>query len=409
MNVLVSDTTLQFSNWIVVRTLKKVRDVTGNIDNLVVHKSTESSEDKIKYLKEISQNNVNCKIIYICDKENADNVLRMFVIGGLNGKYIDDEFFLSSENELNALISDLNSIVESTELASSSVLKDFITRYLSDKDMKISKGYLQVVKNAVIEMSEAYHAKSLEILKLSESASEVFSNSIDIISQVKEEQLNLERNLDVLREKKKELEAFSVKQPLNSSVIYFPKVNYLKNKKVICIKDLGRCDYLTSFSLGFREYLEKVKALRAKIVFIEGNGKLLEERYKSYQWVKNENKNGNRNFLGKVVFTNFPTSSIMTKLIDDTDYDVIVVVDRTLNYKEHLVNCKGSTIYAISSESWVDMLKLQKKDCFTSHSDIQDTMFTIKKFNDYPNREMQRVNTYLSECKESYEMLCMRK
>ena len=55
MNVLVSDTTTSYDNWLVVRTLRDVQGIVGNIDNLVYHKSSETSDDKIKYLTDINK------------------------------------------------------------------------------------------------------------------------------------------------------------------------------------------------------------------------------------------------------------------------------------------------------------------------------------------------------------------
>ena len=165
MNVLVSDTSKKYENWVVVRTLLDVVKLRGTVENLVFHKSSETVDDKIKYLTSISKKYVSCKIVYVCESSKADKAIRMLVTGGLDGKYIDDEFYLEDDNELDNLLSDLPMIVESSELASSNVLQDFFNRYMANGDVPISKGYLRAVKQAAVEMTESYHAKSLELIQ----------------------------------------------------------------------------------------------------------------------------------------------------------------------------------------------------------------------------------------------------
>lgn len=405
MNVLVSDISESYINWVIVRSLQDVIGLVGNVENLVYHKSKESSSEKIRLLSEVYSSRTNCKIIYICNKDKVDNAIRMLVTGGLNGKYIDDEFFLESERELNTLISDLSVIVDSTELASSHVLLDFFNRYLGEGSSGISKGYLQVVKNAAIEMTESYHSKSLEILEMSESAAEVFSHSVDLISQMREQQESLEKDISNLKEKRNELDHMNSRPMMGSSVMFYPTVSYLKNKNIIRIKDIGRCQYLTSFMFGFREYLEKIKNIRPKLIIVESFGMLLEDRYKSYKWVTSSNKNDSRNFYDKIVFTNCPTSIIISKLLDDTDYDTFIVLDRTLNYKNNVINSRGIELYSVVGESTITKYKLPRERCFSSVNKISKTMFTIPYFSDYPIRDDQRVNRYLKDCFSLYEII----
>ena len=271
-----------------------------------------------------------CKIIYVRNRDEVDNAIRMLVVGGLNGKYVDDEFFLESERELNNLITDLSVVVDKKDLASSSVLNDFFNRYLSEGGSSIPKGYLSIVKKAAMDLIDSYHYKSLETLKMSESAAEIFSSSVELVAKMKEQQFNLEKDLRRLKESKNELDAFTVPPTGASSVSYYPKVSYMKNKDIIRVKDLGRNPLVISFMLGFREYLEKIKNVRPKMIVVEGNGKWVEDRYSDMKWVTNSNKNDVRNFYGDVVFTNCPTSLVMNRLLNDNDYDICIVIDLSL-------------------------------------------------------------------------------
>jgi len=405
MNILVSDSTISYKNWIVVRTIKDALSVVGFVEGLVYHKSQEKSEDKIKFMTEFSKKHTSCKIVYLCAKDKADNALKMLITGGLNGKYVDDEFYLESDRELNTLLVDSAMIVKSSDLSGIDVLRDFFNRYTSG-DKPISKRYLSIVKSAAIELSEAYAEKNKEILEMSESAAEIFSNSIDLIAQMREQQESLEKDIKSIRDRSAEMTSYS--QParaIGGSVLFYPRVNYLKNKAIIRIKDIGDCPYVTSFCIGFREYLERIKSVRPKLIVIEGNGHIKRDCYPDFKWVVNENKNDIRNYYDKVVFTNCPTTVIMSKLLDDSDYDTFIVLDKTENYKDHILNSKGLVIYSIASERFITQLKLPKKDCITLIKEVKGTLFSLPFFSDYPKRDDQRMNMYLRECSDRYNIL----
>ena len=405
MNVLVTDRTKSYDNWMVVRSLQEVVDIVGSVDVLVYNASRESSADKISLLNEIYKKKTSCKIIYVCSKDKVDNAVMMLITGGLTGKYISDEFFLENARELNTLLTDLSVIVESAELSSSVVLQDFFNRYMEDNTKPISKGYLSVVKRAAIEMTEAYHAKSLEMIKMSESAAEIFGTSLDLVSQMKETKVKLENDIQTLKDKNLEMGNFTSRNVSGSSIVFYPRVSYAKNKKIIKIKDIGNCPYLFSFSLGFRVYLDRIKNVRPKLLIVEPNGSLYEEMYKDFPWVTHLSKNDMRNYYHSVVFTNSPTSLVLTKLIDDTDYDTIIVLDRTTNYKEHIVNSKGMVAYAIASTRYIDYFKLPISSCITSVVTIENSMLSIPLLDAYPSRDDQRTNRYLKDCASEFELL----
>lgn len=407
MNVLVSDTSKKYERWVVVRTLHDVINLRGSVENLVFHKSSENTEVKIKYLTDISKKFVSCKIIYVCDSSKADKAIRMLVTGG-DGRYIDDEFYLEDDTELDNLISDLPMIVDSTELASSNVLNDFFNRYIADGDSSISKGYLKVVKRAAIEMTESYHAKSLELIAMSETAADIFSNSVELVSQMREQQAILEKDLQNLKERKADVDKFSSRQPMGSMIAFFPTVDYFKSKVILRIKDMGRCPYFMSFMLGFRQYLEKIRNVRPKLIVVEQVGRLTEDIYKDFNWVTSSSKNDSRYYYGSVVFTNIPNTLVMDKLLGDVEYDTFIVVDRTYNYTEHILKVsksRGNELYAVNGDSMIESLKLPRGRCFSSIAPIEGTMFTIPYFNEYPKRDDQRTNVYLRDCASYYEML----
>ena len=408
MNVLVTDMTNEYEGWLVCRSVSDVLSITGTLENLVFHKSKERSDDKVKYLKALYDKYTSCKFLYVCNRESTDDVVKMYIVGGLKGRYVDDDFFLSDAHELNGLIVDLPALT-GTDMSSSSVLDDFFNRYMSNGESGISKGYLQVVKKAASEMVEAYQEKSLEIIKLSESASEIFSNSVDLVANMKERQRRMEKDLQLLRERKEEVDSLTSKVPAGSPILFYPRVTYMKSKTILRFKEIGNTPYIVSFMLGFRLYLERVKIVRPKLIVIENQGEMIEKKYDEYAWVTQKTKSDGSLFFEDVVFTNCPTSNIIAKMLDDTNYDTFVVLDRTKNYKDHLLNAKGPEFVVSASNAMVERFKISKAMCISVGKALRGTSMEIPYFSDYPERDDQRVNTYLRECAALYESLFMSK
>ena len=131
MNIIITDSKLNYNGFLKLRDLKSAVGTHGNIDFLVYYRSNESDNDKIRYLNQL-KDRVG-KMIYIRDRENVNMVVKIFVLG-CNGKYFSDEFFLTSENEndLMSLVNNLSDITALSELGGSSVLNDFLNRYLKN-------------------------------------------------------------------------------------------------------------------------------------------------------------------------------------------------------------------------------------------------------------------------------------
>lgn len=405
MNVIVSSSR-RYDGWTVVDRLQDLTVMVGEINFLVYHKSLESAEDCVKYLTIIMQNHPEAVVLYVRDKDSVVQAVRILVEGS-GGKYIDDEFFLEDEVQLRQLTKQWQGMVALTEMSGVSVISDFIHRYMQTGGKGITPGYLQVVKNAAENMAIAYKDKSLEVLKLCESASDLFKGSVDLIANIQEEQNNLERVVTELRDKLKSGDMVNMPIPVAPQVGYFPRVSYMKSRSsIVRVKDLGRSPYLTSFMLGFRDYLNYVKKVRPKLVIIEPLGEMLPKVYSKYKWVTQQTKNNVAAYSGDVVFTNCPLKDVMDRLLSDPNYDTVIVLDRLLITNQHLLNCAGEDpLYCIKGESVVKSLKLDIKRCFSVVNEVKGSMFTIPIFTEYPKEPDMRERKYMSECATYYGMM----
>ena len=405
MNVIVSNGR-RYNGWTVVNKLQDLTVMVGEINFLVYHKSLESAEDCVKYLSLIMQSHPETIVLYVRDKDSVVQAVRILVEGS-GGRYIDDEFFLEDEVQLNQLISQWQGMISLTEMSGVGVISDFIHRYMQTGGKGITPGYLQVVKNAAESMAIAYKDKSLEVLQLCESAADLFKGSVDLIQNIQEEQSNLERVVSELKGKLQSGDTANLPIPVAPQVGYFPRVTYMKSKvSIIRVKDLGRSPYLTSFILGFRNYLQYVKKVRPKLVIIEPLGEMLPKVYNKYPWVTQQTKNNMASYSGNVVFTNCPLKDVMDRLLSDPNYDTVIVLDRLLITSQHLLNCAGEEpLYCIKGESAVKELKINVRRCFSVITEVSGSMFTIPIFMEYPKDVDMRERKYLSECHLFYDMM----
>ena len=95
----------------------------------------------------------------------------------------------------------------------------------------------------------------------------------------------------------------------------------------------------------------------------------------------------------------------MSRALDDNDYDTFIVLDRTENYKDHVLNSKGLCVHAVASERYIKDFKLNKKLCISVAKSIKGVLGQVPYFEDYPKRDDQRVNIYLKECAKGYNAL----
>jgi len=405
VNVVVSKNKIDYSgSFLKVATLEEACEIRGTVDVLIYNNSNESNDVKISCLG-LLKDRVK-KLIYICNEKNTDMAIKMMVIGS-DGKYFDDEFFLENSHELNNLIESLDEVTALANLGGVNVLGDFFNRYLKNGSSDFNSNYLVVVKNAVNELMTEYNQKNMEIIQMSETATDIFSNTSALLSSMRKERENMQDILKKMSENAKESIGVS-RRPTGSSVLFYPRINYVKDKNIIRVKEVGNFRYIVSLMLGFRLYLENVKNVRPKLIIIEPVGDVIEDKYDDFPWVKTSSIRSSSNYYNDVVFTNCPTKDVLTKLLDDSNYDTFIVVDRTVSDKDHILNCKGGSVkYAISGLNSINKYRLPKKDCFCCISEIKGTLFTVPMFPEYPNIKAARERFYMSELSSCFEKLLL--
>ena len=401
MNVIVTTLQIEYENFIKTDSLKNASSIVGDIDVLVYHTCIEQNvSDRVEILSRLKDRV--STLIYIRNKEYLDSAIQVVTLGS-NGKYIDDEFFLESSEELNKLVKSLAEVTRIVSLSGVSVLSDFFNRYLQGDSSEFNTNYLTVVKQAVKNMIQEYHEKDLEIIQLSTTATELFTSSSEILSKLREEQEKLQNMVSHMKESKSDPFKKS-KEP--QGLVFFPVVSYLKDRPIVRIKNISSC-YLTSFILGFKKYLEKSKLLKPRVLFIEPVGRVYENVYSEYTWISQFNlheKESDKDIL----FTNYPSRDLLNKILDSEEYNMFIIVDKTVSSDKHILNCKGRSVkYAVNSTKQIKKFNLKVSNCFSSINDIAGTMFTLPAFANYPAGVNEREMIYMRNCIDFYDRLVM--
>lgn len=406
MNIVVTKNKVDYtgSSFLKLSSLEEACQIVGTIDVLVYNNSSESSDTKLECLG-ILKDRVK-KLIYICSEDRMDMAVKILVSGS-EGKCLDDEFFLESGFELEHLIETLDEVTALAELSGVSILGDFFDRYLRNGSSSFNSNYLMVVKEAVNSLIEDYNQKNFEIIQMCETATDMFSNISSLLVSMKKERESMQEIVERVTSKVKEPQG--VKRVTGSSVYFYPRVNYPKAKSIVRIKKIGNFKFFVSFVLAFGRYLESVKNLRVKLIFLTPQGDLYEEMYGDFNWVTSSNVKSLSYYYNRVVFTNCPSKDVIDNLLNDSDYDIFVVADMLLFDSEHILNSKStsSVKYAVSSISSIKKFKLNKKDCISSMVDMEGLLGVVPMFSEYPNDVSARERFYMSELASVYEKLVL--
>lgn len=399
MRIVVTNNSIEYKGFLKLKTLEEAYKTTGSIEVLVYHKSNEKENAKVDYLTKLKDRV--STLIYIRNKEYYEQAVQLVVVGS-GGSYIEDEFFLESGEELNSAISNLSQVTSLVELGGVDVMSGFFNQYLSKEDTGINKAYLTMVKNACTSIIDDYKKKGIELIQLSETATDLFSNYQEMLSSFDEEREKLKGLISNLKEAKEENALAFASSPM-SSISYFAQISYPKEKNILRIKEYGNCAYLTSFILGYKLHLERIKYVRPKVIFIYPTGEQYETKYKNYSWVTKNNCKTMEVYYNSVVFTNYPTKEVVSRLLDDSSYDTFIVVDR-LKQNKCILNSKGSIRYAVSGKSDLSAFDIKNSLCF-SCSNVVGAMFWIKPMLNFPVESDQRERLYLRDYGNAYDLL----
>lgn len=405
MNVIVSASVKDtFTQFMVVRSFVELKSslskIGGNIDTLIIHQFPESEFDAGVFISDLRNMGVK-NFIYI--NSDASTTIRM-VVSGVNGKYFEDEFYLDDEEELLALLEDIE-VEESTEVAAPalSIINDFVQSFVKGEERISAPLYLERVNTAIGELENYTKQTELKIYEMGTSATQVFERASAIIRK-------MDDNSRIIKQQLKELEESQSNAPSHNSfgnnVLSFPTVRYTGNLKILVIRELSPCRYLTTFALGYLHHVHYELNKRAKLVFIHQKGAGVAKKYNDFTMITQESMNMSSLYDNEIIATNAPKKEVMRELWSRTA-EVIICVDRLYGSMD-IVSGRVNTVYAVSGSSDLNRFKVKPEDCIFSVTEYPNQMFCIPTIKNFPRDSDAKYASYSQIMEDGYKVLDKR-
>ena len=389
-----------FNNFVVVRSFKEARDLKGGVTTLIIHSFIESDFDAGVFISDLHKQGVT-QFVYI--NSNPSVTLKM-VLNGVDGHFFEDEFYLEEEEELLCLLEELGMEGDSTSnelIATSSIkiISDFIQAFARGEERVNIPMYLEQVNQAIDELNTVTQKQELQLTTMGNSALGVFEKASTIIKGMVTKNQELEKQLSELANNLSN--ASSSRPSFSNSITFFQPYRYIGTNKVLLIRELTPCRYLTSFLLGYTHHLHYVKNKRVKLVFVHQKGAGVSQIYSEFTNITQENMNMTSLYDTEIVATNNPKKEVMKELLSKPN-DITIVVDR-LYGKEYIVSGKVIKLNAVSGKNDCKRFKISPNECIFSIT-AQPSQFcclpTIKKF---PDELDARYAVYAQVCDEIYK------
>lgn len=404
MNLIISSVLKDtYNNFKVVATFKEAMELNG-VDVLIIHKLSESDFDTGIYLTKLHNEKNVASYFYICE---TPSVMIDIIVKGYAGLVFRDEFYFEDEEELAILVKE-NSVSTDGKnelvIASEQVLRDFIQAFARG-DVKIqTPAYLSQVNQAINQLTEITYTQEQQIAKMGISTVDIFQKASSLIKDVYQKNTFLEQKLDDLANST--ANTSSGKATFGNNVVIFPTYNYMNTSKVVLIKELSPCRYLTSLVLGYKHHLHYDLNKRVKLIFVHQKGAGVSQKYYNFTSITQDNCEMKTLYDADEIATNNPKKDVLRELFSKKE-EIYIIVDRLYSGQD-IVGGKIYKINAVSGMSDLDRFKVNASDCIFSTYCVGDNLGIIPTIKDYSREVDSRYAAYAQVCSALYERIDRR-
>lgn len=332
------------------------------------------------------------KVVYVRKEEDTDKSLETLV-RSVNGTIEDNTDYLDSPQGIKRLASgeNYNAVAVTDNI---NVLKEFSETF---KGGKINRGQQLILSNALQEVIRGEEENKRALSRTTGAYLGVLTTAQESVEDIRKRNDDIKKKIveiDKIVRNARNKESSSLVKTGGNVITIYPnfELEHIPSRMTIIIKDLGRTPYLTSFAVGFAQYLSATYARDTKVVFLEPTGYLYELKYPSDTSLKqlfvtqsNMRSTSDRAVITPIVHTNYPMRENIRNIISRPNYTGLILVDRLLTDVKPLISVDGvRPVYAASSQGW---FALRNRDLpwFTSCKSREDegAMGYIPTFRDY--------------------------
>lgn len=360
-----------------------------NLEGVILHKTEETDTEiglgisKLNKLGIKTMGYINC---------NPSIILKCS-IKAIGGIVLEDEMFISDEASLDMLFNSASiGDLVATDSADRSleIVADFVTAFMNKESRVNTEFYLRSVKNAVDELSKQTKKSESDIKTISLSAVEVFKEVSVMLTEMQKQSLELSNNLSMLG-------GLSAQKYTGVSIGMFPTYQYVGGAKVLCVREVSPCRFLTSFMIAYANYLKNSCNKRTKVVIVHQKSFCMSTRYSEFTRVMNSSSDDSL-FNADIVVTDSPKKDVLRKLLS-TGSDIVIVIDRL--YGDPIVSGRVETVYAVSGESDVSKFHLNGKKVIFTYKSTPSSFLHIPYISSYGQKSEVRAGKYYQACKDS--------
>ena len=401
MNIIVS-TKLKdnFRGYSVVQSLSEIQKL-SDVDCVIIHDFTDTEFNAGICLTNLhTKCNIN-NFIYISSQPLL--TIKMMV-DGLGGIYLEDEFYLDEEEELNVVVEDLLDN-QSYDLMTTGTDIDVITDFLESfarGDSKINAPiYIENVNTAVSNLARSNEKQLCAIKDMGSTAVETFKRASDVISKLAEKNKELKDKLLEIENLRADNIRTSPRDNFGGGVSFFQTYNYTRSATVLLIREYSPCRFLTSFVRGYYNHIHLELNKKVKLIFIHQKGKCVTQKYDGFATsILQESMQSEDLYTHPIIATNNPKKSVMEKLMTQND-EVIIIVDR-LYGQDDIVSARVTKVNAVSGFSDIARFNLECENTIFTMSSPKDCLCCIPVIKNYPQDVESRFAMYSKNCKEAY-------
>ena len=416
MKILVALNDKSYEGWVKYKSLKDAVDAKGYVDIVVYSSGDEDELTCIGALNELKEIYPHATFVYLRSPERVVPTIKA-AITGIGGRYCGEEkYFLQNSKSLNDMVAKLDDLTAVLELENLKIVQDYLEA--SAKGTKPIGGFkLRLANTSLKQITEDYKKSLLEASKNAAAVNDIFkkAQSVNTDLQGKTEELNT--IINDLTEQVHNGQLFNRYE--NSGIGIFPDIDYKKRKAMIRVKEIGNVPYTVSAMLGLREYIAYLRYKDTRLIVIVPIGGIYETQYKKFVqdnsktalWVDESNYNSINTVLSDkdIIFTNYPTKKVLTRLIEEEAYKVFIVLDKLKIKSSHILGSTNKNnmevIYALNSERMKDTYNLGRSKFFACGHRVTGSLTTIYAAETYPPEPENRRQLYLSTYSGLYNTL----
>lgn len=406
MRIIISDKLSdKYRNYKVMKSCKEVLeaiskdpDFASGVEMMIIHHTPEQSLQTGMGLSKFVKSGIK-QIHYVSNP--LDPGVQM-AVNGVGGKCIGDEFYFEDEEELDALLADIDQQTFSLAQNNVYILRDFLQAFTRGDEHINAPVYLDQVNSALVELANTTQRQELQIAQMGNSAIETFEQASKILSSLQEQIKRSAKQIEDLQEAHDNA-ASQRRSSFGTTGNFYPSVAYVGTTKVLCVRELSHCRYLTSFMMAYRHHLAYVKNKRAKLVVAYAGGPGVAKKYGDFTTITQESYQNDDLYSADLVATNIPRRDIMLHLMK-TGEQVVLVLDR-LYGDQPIMKSKVTLINAVSGTSDLQRYGVRAKDCIFSTVKHPECLFALSHIRAFPADSDGRYAAYTSAFEKQFEML----